>query len=269
MVNPHIKSSALQDVYISPLEYDPGQPSSNLLTVELKKGQTREPEACACASTASTCRPTAATRWRRCRPEVWSRSARCSRRTDGAPAADHPAALSLPLDRRGRIAALSLPGGGAVALRRDQCLGRSDPARRRGTGGAAETPGVPAKLSLDVTRKPLIHWSGSGSTWCSPAGLLGAAQRVRQVRVLDSCLAVASRRQPTAARDLSRAGHIPRAEAVGERARQAGLEDARCAARSDIRRGNHRTSRASLSIGHEARPRVASRGWPIDPGFSR
>ena len=42
MVNPHIKSSALQDVYISPLEYDPGQPASSLLSVELKKGESAE-----------------------------------------------------------------------------------------------------------------------------------------------------------------------------------------------------------------------------------
>ncbi|MCB1035490.1 MAG: cytochrome c biogenesis protein CcsA, partial [Acidobacteria bacterium] len=42
MVNPDIRKSMTQDLYFSPIEFDPGRQPSNVLSFELAKGETRE-----------------------------------------------------------------------------------------------------------------------------------------------------------------------------------------------------------------------------------
>jgi cytochrome c-type biogenesis protein CcmF len=185
MVNPHIKSSALQDVYISPLEYDPGQAASNVMTVEIKKGETAQ------AGNA------------RLRFDGFDLQA------DGNALAQMQAGglvtigAVLAVERTGAAMAtirplyrfrstgevesptMQLPGGGAVVLRAINASAGAIQLEVEGTG-AAETPGVPAKLSLDVTRKPLIQLVWFGLYVVLAGGLLAAAQRVRQVRILDA-----------------------------------------------------------------------------------
>ena len=68
MVNPHIETigARLADLYISPIEFDPGKPAGAFETVELKKGEAKSVGEAVSASSTSTSRPRA-TRWRRWR----------------------------------------------------------------------------------------------------------------------------------------------------------------------------------------------------------
>jgi cytochrome c-type biogenesis protein CcmF len=186
MVNPHIKSSALQDVYISPLEYDPGQPASSLLSVELKKGESAEVG-------------NVKLRFDGFDLQVDGANALAQMQSGGlvtigavlaVERTGAPTETIRPLYRfrsSGEVESppLALPGGGAVALRAINASAGAIQLAVEGTGAAA-APGVPAKLSLDVTRKPLIQLVWFGLYVVLAGGLLAAAQRVRQVRVLDS-----------------------------------------------------------------------------------
>jgi cytochrome c-type biogenesis protein CcmF len=173
MVNPDIKSSPFQDLYVSPIEFDPGQPR-----LELAKGQSGQIG------------------------DMEVRFVRFNLEMDGnavaALNAGHSstvgAELAITKGRRtfnvtpvyrlnpatGTVETppTSLPGGGTITV------------AGINTGNGAvqiETTGVanPMKLSIDVTRKPLIQLVWGGLYIVLIGGILTMIQRFRQARVLE------------------------------------------------------------------------------------
>ena len=110
MVNPDIKSSPFQDLYVSPIEFDPGQPR-----LQLAKGQTGQDRRRRGALRPASTSTWTATPWWRCSRAGRSRSAPSWRSPrGGGPSTSTPVYRLNPGERRGRVAALALPGGGAV-----------------------------------------------------------------------------------------------------------------------------------------------------------
>jgi cytochrome c-type biogenesis protein CcmF len=173
MVNPDIKSSPFQDLYVSPIEFDPGQPR-----LQLTKGQTGQIG------------------------DVQVRFVQFNLNMDGN------ALVSMQAGKRVTIGAqLAITKGGRTfdvtpVYRLDPTSGavESPPVPLPGGGnvlvsginagsGAVqiETTGLAnaAKLALDVTRKPLIQLVWGGLYVVLLGGILTLIQRARQARVLN------------------------------------------------------------------------------------
>jgi cytochrome c-type biogenesis protein CcmF len=173
MVNPDIKSSPFQDLYVSPIEFDPGQPR-----LQLTKGQTGQIG------------------------DVEVRFVQFNLNMDGnalvAMSAGKPVTIGaqLAVTQKGRTVEvtpvyrldpasgavesppIALPGGGSVLVS----------GINAGTGAVQiETTGLAnaAKLALDVTRKPLIQLVWGGLYVVLFGGILTLIQRFRQAAVLN------------------------------------------------------------------------------------
>ena len=182
MANPHIRKYPGMDLYISPIEYDPGEPGGEVARFELGKGQSRQ--------------------LGDLRVEFLGFDMSRTDLHGTAMASNEPISVGavLAVDRRGandkivpvfRFRAdgrtespgTSLPGGGEVAV---AGINASDGAVQlvlAGIDGAAA--GRPAKLSLDITRKPLINLVWYGLYVIMAGGLLALVQRVRELRLRD------------------------------------------------------------------------------------
>jgi hypothetical protein len=174
MVNPDIRNFALLDLYVSPLEYDPGQPFLELAQGESGAiGDTRvrfvrfdlqaEGNAMVAMQAGRTVTVGAVLEVTR------------DGRTDGA----RPLYRLNPADGRVDTPLLRLPGGGAVRI---AGINASSGKVRLDLGGAAN----PGHLALDVTTKPLISLVWGGLYVVLAGGILAAVNRVRQVRQLDA-----------------------------------------------------------------------------------
>jgi cytochrome c-type biogenesis protein CcmF len=174
MVNPDIKSSMLEDFYVSPIEFDPGQS-----TLQLAKGDTGQVG-------------DVTVRFVKFDLDAESNAAMAS------PVADKPVTVgaNLEITRGGKTAALrptyqlnattgetmsqpaTLPGGGTITV-----VGID------ATSGAVqlETAGisVPPRLSVDVTHKPLIQMVWGGLYIVLIGGLMATVQRLRDARLRD------------------------------------------------------------------------------------
>jgi cytochrome c-type biogenesis protein CcmF len=171
MANPDIKTSPFQDLYVSPIDFDPGQPR-----LQLAKGES-------------------------------SRVGDIEVRFEGfdlpaegnamaAMAAGQPVALgaALTVTRGGQTTVLKplyrldpangtvetppapLPGGGEIFV---AGINPSNGAVQLELSGVAN----PAKLSVDITRKPLIQLVWGGLYVVLLGGILATVQRLREVRV--------------------------------------------------------------------------------------
>jgi cytochrome c-type biogenesis protein CcmF len=173
MVNPDIKSSPFQDLYVSPIEFDPGQPR-----LQLTKGQAGQ------------------------MGDLEIRFVRFNLDMEGNALAAMNAGHSftvgaeLAITKSGRTfnvtplyrlnpasgtvetPATSLPGGGSITL---AGINTGNGAVQLVTTGLANA----AKLSIDVTRKPLIQLVWGGLYIVLLGGILTMIQRFRQARVLD------------------------------------------------------------------------------------
>jgi cytochrome c-type biogenesis protein CcmF len=176
MVNPDIRTSALMDLYVSPIEYDPGQPR-----LELAQGETAN---------------VGATRVRFVRFDLQAEGNALAQMAAGRTIAIG-AALEITRDGRtttlrpvyrfnpvdGRVDAprvpLGLPGGGAIGI-----AGINASAAKV----VLDLPGLgtPPRLSLDVTRKPLIGLVWGGLYVVLVGGVLAALHRLRQARQLEA-----------------------------------------------------------------------------------
>jgi cytochrome c-type biogenesis protein CcmF len=183
MVHPHIHKLALMDLYVSPIEFDPGEPGGADRTVELRKG--------ASATVGDTVVDF----------QGFDMNADGNAMTQMQAGGAVTIGAVLRVRRGGREESamplyrfhpdgsvesppLSLQAGGAVLL---TGINASDGAVRlqlAGLGGAGEA-GTPARLSVDVTRKPLIRLVWYGLYLVLAGGLAAAANRLRQVRVLE------------------------------------------------------------------------------------
>jgi cytochrome c-type biogenesis protein CcmF len=174
MVNPDIRNFALLDLYVSPLEYDPGQPHLELAQGESGAiGETRvrfvrfdlqaEGNAMVAMAAGRTVTVGAVLEVTR----------------NGKTAGVRPLYRLNPADGRVDTPPLRLPGGGAVRI---AGINASTGKVRLDLGGVAN----PAHLALDVTTKPLISLVWGGLYVVLAGGILATVNRVRQVRQLDS-----------------------------------------------------------------------------------
>ncbi|HEV2856249.1 MAG TPA: cytochrome c-type biogenesis CcmF C-terminal domain-containing protein [Thermoanaerobaculia bacterium] len=174
MVNPDIKSSPLQDFYVSPIDFDPGQPRLQLAKGE--SGRVGDMEV---------------------RFEGFDLQAQGN--AMAAMAAGQPVTIgaTLAVTKNGRTTPLkplyrlnpangsvdtppaTLPGGGQIFV-----------SGINATNGAVqlELSGVPnpSKLSLDVTKKPLIQLVWGGLYIVLIGGILATVQRFREVRIREA-----------------------------------------------------------------------------------
>jgi len=180
MVHPDVKSFALADLYLSPLEFDPGRPAGAFTELALAKGERQQlgdldvrflgfdlGGANPMAQMASGGPVTITALLEITRGGVTTAVKPVYRFQSGGQAEFPPAAL---------------PGGGRIAI------GGID-----ATGGnvqllvatAAGGGGTPAHLSLDVTKKPLIQLVWGGFYVILAGAALAFVARVRQARLLD------------------------------------------------------------------------------------
>jgi len=172
MVNPDIRNFPLQDLYISPLEYDPGQPRLELAQGEagsIGKTQVRfvrfdlQAEGNALAQMASG------------RPITIGAQLEVTQ--DARTSVVRPLYRLNPADGRVETPVMPLPGGGAVRV---SGINATAGKVLLDLGGLAN----PARLSLDVTHKPLISLVWGGLYVVLAGGILSTANRLRQSRKL-------------------------------------------------------------------------------------
>ena len=181
MVHPHVQKMALMDFYVSPIEYDPGQPGGGQRTVELKKGGRAvigdtevdfrgfdlQAEGNAMAQMQSGGPMTV--------------GAALAVRRGGVEQEARPLYRFAP-DGRVESPPFALAGGGSVMLTGINASEGAVKLEFAGLGGGS--PGVPPRLSIDVTRKPLIRLVWYGLYLVLAGGLAAALSRRRQLRVL-------------------------------------------------------------------------------------
>jgi cytochrome c-type biogenesis protein CcmF len=187
MVNPAIRSGFLGDLYLSPMEYDPGQAPTRVTKLELAKGESGrageldvrfvdfdlEKDGNALAKMATG--------------EMVTIGAVLEIRRGGGAAETIEPIFRFSRGGSSEFPPLELAGGGRVALGGINATeGRAQILVE--TAGAAAA-GTPARLSLDVTHKPLVQMVWLGIYVALAGGLLAMLGRIRQVRVLDSLAA--------------------------------------------------------------------------------
>ncbi len=183
MVHPSIESFLLADLYLSPLEFDPGQPASSVAQLELTKGESRDfadlhltfegfdmgDKGNALAQMASGGAVTITAVLAITRGGVTERLEPIYRFQQGGNVEFPPVAL---------------PGGGRIAIGGINATEGAVRLMIDGVGAAAA--GTPAFLALDVTRKPLIALVWWGFYVILAGGLLATVARIRQVRRLSA-----------------------------------------------------------------------------------
>jgi cytochrome c-type biogenesis protein CcmF len=186
MANPHIRKLLTADIYISPIEFDPGQPASAVSTMQLAKGdsgrvgdaQVRfiefdlQVEGNALAQMESG------------QPATVGAVLEVER--GGTTQRLRPLYRFTP-DGRVNIEPMSLPGGGQVAL---TGINAAEGGVRLAFAGIGEgTSGAPAKLAVDVTEKPLIKLVWYGLIVVLLGGAGATFHRLRQAQMLDTIAA--------------------------------------------------------------------------------
>jgi cytochrome c-type biogenesis protein CcmF len=174
MVNPDIRNFALMDLYVSPIEYDPGEPRLELAQGESGSvGSTQvrfvrfdlEAEGNALVQMAAGRRVTV--------------GAVLEVTRNGKTGSVRPLYRLNPADGRVDTPPMAMPGGGAVMV---SGINATAGKVRLDLDGVAN----PARLSLDVTRKPLISLVWGGLYVVLAGGILATVNRLRQARKLES-----------------------------------------------------------------------------------
>jgi cytochrome c-type biogenesis protein CcmF len=183
MVHPHIEKLALVDLYLSPIEFDPGRPPGEDATLALKKGETAR---------------VGETELHFVGFDLQAEGNALAQMESGGPVTvgaaldvrhNGTSERALPLYRfqpDGRVESPAAPlrGGGTIFLTGINATDGSIQLVARGLAGAS-AGGLPPKLSLDVTKKPLINLVWYGLYIVLAGGGLAAVHRLRQARVLD------------------------------------------------------------------------------------
>ncbi len=182
MANPHVRSYPLQDLYISPIEFDPGRQPGAAEEIQLAQGESfssggvelrfagfdlsaaggHDPNAIlAAGGTISVGAAVEITR-------------------DGQTSQVMPI---YAFTGNGQVSAppVTLPGGGVVRV---SGINANDGRVQLDVVGLpGGSPGEPARLSIDVTKKPLIQLVWYGLYVVLFGGLLSAWKRLRQARL--------------------------------------------------------------------------------------
>lgn len=197
MANPDIRVTPLQDLYISPIEFDPGTPAGGPQRVQLAQGESAELGGVTVSFAGFDLQTHAPAE---------------------AMEAGQPVAVGAVVDvetpngvervtpvysftSAGSVSAppAELASGGAVSV---SGINANDGKVQLDVFGFTAASGEPARLSLDVTRKPLIQLVWFGLYVILTGGLIATWRRLRQARSFD---AVAARVEGTAAEKAERA----------------------------------------------------------------
>ncbi|HEX6900472.1 MAG TPA: cytochrome c-type biogenesis CcmF C-terminal domain-containing protein [Thermoanaerobaculia bacterium] len=181
MANPDIKSSPFQDLYVSPIDFDPGQPklqlaqgeSGTLGDLEIKfVGFDLQVEGNAMAAMSEG--------------QPVTVGARLAVTRDGQTADVMTLYRINPANGTVETPPAQLPTGGQIVL------SGINPEQRTVTLDLVGMA-LPAKLSVDVTRKPLIQLVWGGLYIIFIGGLLSTVQRFREVRIREAVAAGSAR----------------------------------------------------------------------------
>jgi cytochrome c-type biogenesis protein CcmF len=180
MAHPHVKSLLLQDLYISPIEFDPGEPGGGR-RVRLAKGESANVEGMQVRFVGFDLTAAGDAMAQMDTGGVVSVGATLEVTRDGR------TATVVPLYRftgSGSVdaPAARLPGAGEVML---SAIDATTGAIQLDFAGVGAQAGGPAQLSLDVTRKPLIKLVWYGLYVVLAGGILATVQRLRQSFVLE------------------------------------------------------------------------------------
>jgi cytochrome c-type biogenesis protein CcmF len=177
MVHPHIQHLGLADLYISPLEFDPGKPAGGFVDLELRKGESARVGATAIRFDDFDLQVEGNALAHMEAGEPVTIGARLAiEREDGATWSVRPLYRFRP-SGEAESPPIAVPGGGTVFLTGINATARAVQLQVRGFGAA--TPEVPARLAVDVTRKPLIRLVWYGLYVVLGGGLLAAFARAR------------------------------------------------------------------------------------------
>ena len=177
MANPHVKTMPLQDLYISPLEYNPGEPGGR---ITLAKDQSVERGGVGFRFLGFDLQGA----------DHGAMNASAGPMTVGAVleiTRGGQTTRAMPLfsfspDGRSEFQPLTLPDGATIAL---SGIDAERGAIEIAVDGLAELKGTPAHLSLDVTHKPLIQLVWIGLYLIFAGGVLAAINRYRQALRFD------------------------------------------------------------------------------------
>jgi cytochrome c-type biogenesis protein CcmF len=174
MVNPDIRNFALMDLYVSPLEYDPGQPH-----LELAQGETGAVGSTRVRFVRFDLQAEGDARVQMAAGRTVTVGAVLEVTRDGRTDSVRPLYRLNPADGRVDTPPLRLPGGGAVMV---AGINATNGKVLLDLGGIAS----PGRLALDVTSKPLISLVWGGLYVVLAGGILATVNRLRQARQLDT-----------------------------------------------------------------------------------
>jgi len=182
MAHPHVKTTPLQDLYISPIQYDPGSPPGIDRRLVMERGQSEtvgDLEIRFADFDLSTVGGDAMAQLAAGRTVAIGAALEVLR--DGEPVAITP---FYRFAQNGRVETppVELPGGGWIAM---TGLNPNEGHIQLDVAGIAAAP-QPAKLSVDVTRKPLIQLVWFGLYVILAGGILSTWKRFRTARALDA-----------------------------------------------------------------------------------
>jgi cytochrome c-type biogenesis protein CcmF len=177
MVNPDIKTTPLMDFYVSPIEFDPGQSS-----LQLAKGDSGQigDVTVRFVSFDLQAEGNAMAQMAAGKPVVIGAAVEITR--GGKTAQLKPLYQLNPATGEVSSAPAELPGGGQISV---SGIDASNGAVRLDVAGVA----TPARLSVDVTHKPLIQLVWGGLYIVLIGGLMSTVNRVREARLRDKLAA--------------------------------------------------------------------------------
>ncbi len=177
MANPHIKTSLAMDLYISPIEYDPGEPAGGGRTLKLAKGESAEVGGTTFRFVGFDLNAEGNAHQQISTGGKVAVGATVQVNRGDAATVVTPVFRFFP-DRSFESPPKSLPGGGSIALASLTPGEGAVVLQVRGLDG--QEAGKPASLAIDVTKKPLIKLVWWGLYVVFAGGVLATIQRVRQ-----------------------------------------------------------------------------------------
>ncbi len=182
MQNPDIKNYLAMDLYISPLEFEPGVPAGGDTRVRLAQGESIEVGDATVRFLEFDLGPDGADQARLAATGAATVAAAVEVTRGGKTELARPI-LQLVPGRRWEAVPSELPGGGSVTL---TALTPAEGSVVLALSGvASNTEPIPARLALDVTRKPLINLVWGGLYIVLAGGVLATLHRLKQALRLD------------------------------------------------------------------------------------
>jgi cytochrome c-type biogenesis protein CcmF len=177
MANPDIRSTPFQDLYVSPIDFDPGQPQ-----VQLAKGESGEIGGMDIRFVGFDLNAQGNARAQMESGGIVTVGTEIEITRNGKPITLKPIYRLNPASGAVETPPMELPGGGAIFV---SGINASEGAVQFQVTGISN----PAKLSIDVTRKPLIQLVWYGLYIVLLGGAVATFNRLWQVRRREAVLA--------------------------------------------------------------------------------